>query len=344
MRSRENTMTATGPGVFGTRFETRLESPVSWKNELSVVVKNEEGEERSLNEGDYYAGKKKSASETGKSDGASSIFLVSDHGFVAASELFVGQVGSEGPQVPEKVMDANELRDHLRLEQKKGCSVADTLYEQLERSLVASMMDSRPTNEQEQYLPMNCLYHILDTPTILALVKELFPNAKHKDLCAKVADITGSHDGTLGGKCRRRILAILLFCESLDATALDAFITEEVWDEDLPLRRRDNSSGDSLSHCSTKTHPDKINTTLLKGWKRNQLTLFYEYQSMFHVPFFDLQEDRLCSYNFQPKVRLPWQSLEKVADGGGGTVYRIEIHPGHHNYPTYFQVRHNLPS
>ena len=170
---------------------------------------------------------------------------------------------------------------------------------------------------------------------------EVFPNATRQELCTTMADdIVGSRNGTLGGKCRGRIIAILLYCERLDAPTLDAFINCQVWDEDLPLRRRENSSGDSSSpHCSTTTHPNLVNTTLLKSWTRNQRTLFYAHQSVFHVPFFDLREDRLCSYEFQSTARLPWQSFERVADGGSGTVYRIEIHPHHHNYGAYSRVR-----
>lgn len=348
MRSRENTMTAAGPGFLGTRFESSA-VPLPWKaeNELSpvMVVENEDGEERIVNEGDYYAGPKEksalAASETGKSDGASSIFLVFDHGFVAASELFVGRVGSEGPEMPQQIMCVDKLRDHLGLERKERCSVADTVSEKLDKSLVTSVMDPyRPLNEQDgKFLPVDRLYEILNIATILSLVKELFPDATHSELCKRVADITGSHEGTLGGKCRRRILAILLFCGRLDETALNAFIDGEVWDEDLPLRRRDNDPGSSPHWCSTTTNPDYINRTLLESWKRTDLKLFYAYQPDFHAPFFDLQEDRLCSYEFPKHVRLPWQSFKKVADGGGGTVYRIEIHPGHHNYGKYSEVR-----
>jgi len=347
MRSREITLTAAGPGILGSRFESplpgdSLDVPVAWdkKSELSVVIKNEKGEERSLNDDDYRAGKgKRAVSETGKSDGASSIFLVSDHGFVAAYELFGAKVGSEGPEMPGQIMGVDELRQHLELEQKEGSTIAESVYEKLEKCLVPSMMDSKPESEQEQYLPVDRLYEILDTPTILSLLNERFPDAPHKYLC----DIAGPHEGTLRGKCRRRILAILLFCERLDAPALDAFIEGNVWDEDLPLRRRSNNSSGSLSYCSTKTEPNVVNKTLLKTWKRNKLILFYDHQSMFHVPFFDLHEDKLCSYEFQSKVRLPWRSFKKVADGGSGTVYRIEIYPKHHNYGAYSEVRRDLP-
>jgi hypothetical protein len=77
---------------------------------------------------------------------------------------------------------------------------------------------------------------------------------------------------------------------------------------------------------------DEVNVTLLEGWSHNDLVLFYHYQSMFFVPFFDIREDRLRSYILDHRIRLPWLRHEHIISGGNGMVHQIEIHPSHHNF------------
>jgi hypothetical protein len=202
-------------------------------------------------------------------------------------------------------------------------------------------MEIQPEEKQRLYLPIDKLHDILDLNSISSLMKERFPDAAHHELCCKVAEITGGGEGSPRGRCRRRILAILLYSNLLDR--LEAFVRDNIWDEDLPLRRCSQNGTD----CITWTNrgggtPTSNNTTLFRGWGKNDLTLFYSYQPLFQVPFFNLQDDRACWYELPVEARLPWASLEPSRTGGSGAaVYRIQIHPSHHNYsPDSQQVRY----
>lgn len=271
---------------------------------------------------------------TGVSD-TSSIFLVDDYGFAAASES--SQVVSEGREVPEDIMDVRELQSHLGLEYVDKWSIAKSLAEKLQQSLDPCVTDGHPS--RKEYLPMDRLYNILSVESISALMNELHHGATRQELCTKVADIIGDET-----KCRRRILAILLCMDSELLNKLDVFIRGEIWDKSLPLKpetpESNLTSSTDLIVRATPAHVDT--TTLFKGWTRNDLHLFNIYQEQFQVPFFDLRENRLCFYKLPPNMILPWVSIEHIAVGGSGAVYRVEIHSSHHNYKGHTQVR-NIP-
>ncbi|KAK4443845.1 hypothetical protein QBC34DRAFT_198771 [Podospora aff. communis PSN243] len=330
----EETTTHRGPGVFATRYSSL---PLPWKqdDELgrpTMRVHLPDGTTRSINDDDFIAGAGPYMSS--KIDGSSSVLRVLDNGYQAASDFFdCGRA-----LLPGDMLDVIALQRHLGLEPNDGKSVAQVLHSELRKSRVPSMIDQRPEDEQDQFLPINALYKILDTTSVASLMRELSPDATSQQLQLKVDEITGGHDEyNSGGRCRRRILGILLFSKRLDG--LNAFIEDDIWDEDLPILRQ----GDSTD-CRTRSNPERINKTLFRNWELNDMLLFDAYQYMFHVPFFDLRDDGLCSYELSPKIRLPWNSLQKVYTEGGCTLYRVEIHSAHHNYgvrkePLYFTLK-----
>ncbi|RBR11623.1 hypothetical protein FVER53590_08739 [Fusarium verticillioides] len=63
---------------------------------------------------------------------------------------------------------------------------------------------------------------------------------------------------------------------------------------------------------------------------------------MFCIPFFDFQHNSLCFYALAADIRLPWQVLEYKSTGGSGTVYKLQIHPGHHNFKSESQDSHEM--
>lgn len=264
--------------------------------------------------------------------------------YVRQLETWVLLFGARGGQgvtrpVPDHIINADDLQRRWGVEPVvPGCSVAKLLDQKLEESLESSFMEVQPEEKQPLYLPIDKLYGILDLDSISSLVKERFPDAAHHELRCKVAEITGGGEGSLRGRCRRRILAILLYSNLLDR--LEAFVRDDIWDEHLPLRRCSQTGKDCITWTTnrgggtpTTSNYNNNNTTLFGGWGKNDLTLFYSYQPLFQVPFFNLQDDRVCRYELPVDARLPWASLERSGTGGSGAAeYRIQIHPSHHNY------------
>jgi hypothetical protein len=155
------------------------------------------------------------------------------------------------------------------------------------------------------------------TVAITLLMKEKFPDASKPELCSKICETVE--------KSRRRILGILILMKSVNH--LHQFINESIWDADLPFQRI------SLKEFTTRAgqHSTK-NTTLFQDWERNKIDLFYCYQKMFIVPFFNIKPDILCSYNLGGDIRLPWKEYQAKSKGGWGLVFQLQIPPSHHNF------------
>lgn len=107
----------------------------------------------------------------------------------------------------------------------------------------------------------------------------------------------------------------------------EKFVRENITDDDLPLEPTR-----SAYEPSTLTRASKENTTLFEDWEDNDVVLFYSHQSLFFVPFFDIRDNRLCSYTLGQNMRLPWRKYELKSSSGNGVVYQVEIHPSHHNF------------
>lgn len=331
--ARRDLRVQTGPTEMEARFQSVSGSPLPWKteNELNLVIEDTKGHSRGINDTDFRGNKSKNRSEAGES--TPSVFSVDDFGYSAAFMTSSdGIVAHEPVQLPECIMDTHDLQTHLGLKLQPGRTVQETLEKAIENHLEYSITSTLLRECTDNYLPINHLHHIFSGESVLALIKELYPNMKypHQDLIDKTLCITGKERG---GNCRLRILAILIFSRCL--RHLDTFVTHDVWDQDLPISISSIGPGSGgRTSYATRTNPNHDITELFEGWERYEVDDFFLNQPRFNVPFFDLREGRLCSYEFESKVRLPWTWYKKVATGGTGTVYQIKIHPGHHNYPT----------
>ncbi|PVI03055.1 kinase-like protein [Periconia macrospinosa] len=191
----------------------------------------------------------------------------------------------------------------LRESQKTAC-VETNLRERFEECLKAS----EPTKD---YLTLDEFRTIFNPSAIVLLLEERHPDSSELDLLNKFQKIISPNRED----SRTRILGILVAMERLDY--LEQFIKGDIWDRNLPFPE--------LGGYTEKS-------SILSDWKRNERLLFYAHQKSFFVPFFDIQEDRLCSYKFFEGTRLPWVSLECMSRGSTGLVHQLEIHPSHHNF------------
>ncbi|KAI1146038.1 kinase-like domain-containing protein [Nemania diffusa] len=157
------------------------------------------------------------------------------------------------------------------------------------------------------------------------------------EICGENANL---HTAFASCVTRRRILGILLYMKKLEY--FEKFVRENITDDDLPLEPTR-----SAYEPSTLTRASKENTTLFEDWEDNDVVLFYSHQSLFFVPFFDIRDNRLCSYTLGQNMRLPWRKYELKSSSGNGVVYQVEIHPSHHNFkpvrlfnkPHYFALK-----
>ncbi|KAI1120764.1 kinase-like domain-containing protein [Nemania abortiva] len=258
--------------------------------------------------------------------GESSVVNVRDLGF----GIFSSPTKAIDEDRTQDVMSAEQLRMNFGLVPRNGASVKESIRDKIKLCLV----QSKTYNDMKggRFLPIDELDRILSIGPIKALLSEENPKMTRDEFDQQTKSYAP----------RRRILGILLYMYPEHLQLFEYFINEDVTDDDLPL----TPMGDT-DECGFRTKDGRENITMLKEWKENDITLFYNYQPIFFVPFFDIKGEKLFNYSFDKAIILPWLECELKTRGGNGTVHKVEIHQSHHNFqgdqppnePLYFALK-----
>jgi len=254
----------------------------------------------------------RATSETRNSEEVSSVHKVLDLGFSAAADGIPNSLHHFNNIESLKSEALAALDDRRKLFRSSDPAHA-TSYTSMELELRKKVGDklNRSSFDKKEYLSLDAFEATFDVRSIIWLLAEKYPQAVDEELWSRFTDI---FDPSLQ-KSRRRILGILVFMKSL--TLIEGFIRENIWDGDLPFKYPNSHSG---------------TTQLMKDWDRNDIDLFYMYQEMFFVPYFNIQDQKLLSYDLDRDIRLPFQKFERKTSGGTGIVHQVEIHPSHHSF------------
>ncbi|KAK3371139.1 kinase-like domain-containing protein [Lasiosphaeria ovina] len=137
----------------------------------------------------------------------------------------------------------------------------------------------------------------------------------------------------------RKIFAILVLIYQVDK--IIHFLEENVNDSDLPLVMYSYNKPGGQFTLRRRTNSDPP-LQCFDGWRFGYVRQFEEWQWSMVAPFFSKQRPGNVSfYQLEDKVVLPFihdssrhESLndEDVHQGGFSDVFRVQIHPGHHNF------------
>lgn len=140
-------------------------------------------------------------------------------------------------------------------------------------------------------------------------------------------------------KSYRTVFAILVLIEQIET--IGEFLDEEIHDGDLPLRKVDLPGmprAFGLRRKNESSPPLKCFDT----WKRISIINFEEWQWTVLAPFFTRgRRNDVKKYFLPDQIILPFtkdsrrqNGVHEVEDfeGGFGRVFKVEIHPDHHNF------------
>lgn len=321
-RSRRQSIPLPTSNLLGSQFDRST----YWKhNEFSggpsIIIDDDKGKSRLAVEDDY-EGRPITASESRKSEGQSSVHKVDDLGFEAAASNFPALCYASSrceSVIPDSLKAVFDERKSRHFSQSKKSSDTRCVLLDLQKEIEDALDWSQ--HDKKEFLPLQSFETIFNPTAIALLLDETYDFAMDEELEDKFATIMDRKSG----RSRRRTLGVLVLMSKV--AHIEHFIREDIWDDDLPLERlAENSKGCVVTR---KSENDKLMNT----WSRAEIELFCSYQKMFFVPFFNMSVDRLCSYELQSNIRLPWKVFEHKTNGGFGVVHKVEIHPSHHNFP-----------
>lgn len=194
-----------------------------------------------------------------------------------------------------------------------------TKQRDLEEQLYAALVRS-PLNPSNSFLPRDDLQSILNKDSI-----KQFLGSRSEHHPTRVLQICDYICGTGALK----IFAILLLINKSES--IYDFFLEDVHDEDLPFTRRRQGGG--RFHLSLKRSDSDHPLKSSENWEALHIDLFDEYQWRVLTPCFHYDSGSIpLFYHLNERTVLPWMESSLVAEGGFARIFRVRIHPAHHNF------------
>lgn len=138
------------------------------------------------------------------------------------------------------------------------------------------------------------------------------------------ADVQSHEDAERICRSYRKIFAILVLVDMV--SRIPEFILCNLDDTCLPMP--DVRTRDAMP-SPTPLLENEVWMKVTRTWRRRDFDQFKTYQWRVMAPVFTAQdpEYRLC-----PSHVLPFVESHEQAEGGFATVYRVRIHPDHHDF------------
>lgn len=121
---------------------------------------------------------------------------------------------------------------------------------------------------------------------------------------------------------------------------IERFITDEVTDDDLPLCKV--SRPDSFLFGLGRKRDPLVALSCFQSWGPSSIRSFEEWQWTMLAPTFEKgQRKDVKHVVLSHKHPLPFtkdsrlDSDDTISQGGHSTVFKVEIHPDHHNFNTH---------
>ena len=129
----------------------------------------------------------------------------------------------------------------------------------------------------------------------------------------------------------RKLFAILVLLRR--GREIVNFVNAELSDRDLPLKAEPRNSSGNLIHMRRAADP-QAPLKCFRNWYAVDHEDFDKWQWTMLSPFFGKSDRRRVRfYALSEKDVLPWTRVfDEGRQGGFSDVYRIAIHPNHHNF------------
>lgn len=168
----------------------------------------------------------------------------------------------------------------------------------------------------KDFIPAGALKRVINTNAVRRALQELHADARPRGILRDDAE-TICHSYF-------KIFAILVLVDMV--WRIPDFISSNLDDSRLPMPDIDTTGARTLP---TALLEDNSWKAFISKWRRRDVDHFKTYQWRVLAPVFTARdlEYRLC-----PSHILPFEESHEQSKGGFATVYRVKIHPDHHDF------------
>jgi len=195
--------------------------------------------------------------------------------------------------------------------------------ERLAKRLRASYCMSKASDSKTHFIPISEIERVLSREAVQEVLEQKIHGLSGDESTAKLEKLT---QDICGVPSRRRIFALLLLGDR--AECIQCFVNCSIDDTHLPF---------FATSDLTEVHPRgdarrENRLECFEAWKPSEVEWLLTWQHAVASPFFDLSPGTLFLYILPEDTILPFVESEVAGQGGYANVWKVLIHPAHHNF------------
>lgn len=209
----------------------------------------------------------------------------------------------------------------------------------LGQAIRARFQQSANGREEKTFLPIDALEKTIIQASIRRELHNTLPHPpaeRLEGLIAQIWEATTAPFSKAPRKTtsRRKIFAILALLEKTGDIL--GFIKENIYDNDLPFILKDGPQPGTRRLVRKGSDIELLGIAPFRDWSAHQLEAFDNFQWMFLAPYFRLstkEKPKINHYVLENRSILPFiEDNGDKREGGFSDVWKVKIHPAHHNY------------
>lgn len=193
----------------------------------------------------------------------------------------------------------------------------------------------------KRFIPMDIIANVVSEKCVREVLGNCLPHSEEviaeyaRKICERteISPNEPSKSSKRRMRCFRKIFIILVLCNK--TSEIVRFLEKKVNDSDLPLKRASRPGQPKLFDLCRHREPDQPLRCFSK-WTDVEIFHFAQWQWITLSPFFTTGQSHrdVDHYRFHHDVILPFTLKDKtrVYSGGSARVYRVDIHPKHHDF------------
>ncbi|KAK5656067.1 hypothetical protein OQA88_5206 [Cercophora sp. LCS_1] len=193
----------------------------------------------------------------------------------------------------------------------------------LAKHLRRAICKCKAKDKDAEFIPINEIERILSAENVANTLKDVIPRLLDHESTANLDRLTEEICTS-----RRRLFALLLLNEHVEC--IECFVSCGITDRALPFTQMSRDPFELRPRSDGEEQKPVVKC--FNGWRDSDFEWLLHKQHCVAVPFFDLSPESLYLYTIPKDSILPFVEWVPAGEGGHSNVWKVSIHPAHHNF------------